>query len=273
MTEHSAPPGTALITGASSGIGAAFAERLARDQYNLILVARRREQLEALAKELRATRHITAEVLPADLTRAEDLSRVEQRVMASGDLTLLVNNAGAGAYKPFVNLEAELAEALIRLQVVAVTRLCRAALPGMISRQQGAIINVSSRLAFSGALPSPPLPKRAVYAASKAFVNVFTQLLHDELRGTGVHVQALCPGLVRTAFHASMGVDPDSFPQHAVMTPENVVAASLAGLRAGEVICIPALDDPACIATLQKSEKELLAHSGSGMPASRYLAP
>ena len=169
----------AFVTGASSGIGAAFAERLARDRYNLVIIARRRERLEALAQRLQQSQHVSVEVLAADLTQPDQLRAVEKRVAEDAALELLVNNAGFGGYMPFVTLDPNRAEELIRLQVLAVTRLTRAALPGMVARGHGTIVNVSSRLAFSAPLPSPPLPKRAVYAATKAFINTFTQILHN----------------------------------------------------------------------------------------------
>jgi len=269
MTESSARP-RALVTGASSGIGAAFAERLARDQHDLIIVARRRERLEALAKRLHETYHITVEVMVTDLSEPGDLHEVETRIAEDTALELLVNNAGFGGYMPFVALDPDRAEELIRLQVVAVTRLTRAALPGMIARGHGAIINVSSRLAYSAALSSPTMPKRATYAATKAYVNTFTQLLHDELAGTGVRMQALCPGVVRTEFHERMGQDPSRIPAAIVMTPEDIVEASLAGLRLGEVICVPALDDPNLLTHIQQDERQLWEHSNGNTIANRY---
>ncbi len=260
----------ALVTGASSGIGAAFAERLARDQYDLIVVARRRERLEALAQRLHEHHHVTAEVLVADLTQPDQLHTVESRIAEDTALELLVNNAGFGGYMPFIALDPDRAEELIRLQVVAVTRLTRAALPGMVARGHGAIINVSSRLAFSAALSSPTMPKRATYAATKAYINTFTQILHDELAGTGVRVQALCPGVVRTEFHERMGQDPSRIPAAIVMSPEDIVEASLAGLRLGEVICVPALDDPSLVAQIQQDERQLWEHSNGNTIARRY---
>src|SRR5262245_12763123 len=176
ITETTARP-RALVTGASSGIGAAFAERLAHDHYDLIIVARRRERLETLAQRLQQKHSITVEALAADLTQPGDLQAVEQRIVADPALELLINNAGFGGYMSFAGLDPDRAEELIRLQVVAVTRLTRAALPGMIKRSRGAIINVSSRLALSASLSSPPLPKRAVYAATKAYINTFSQIL------------------------------------------------------------------------------------------------
>jgi hypothetical protein len=260
----------ALVTGASSGLGAAFAERLAHDHYDLILVARRRDRLEELAQRLRAAHAVTVEVLAADLTQATGLKAVEERIAAAPALALLVNNAGFGGYQPFITLDPDRADELIRLQVIAVTRLTRAALPGMIARGQGAVINVSSRLAYSATLPSPPLPKRATYAATKAFVNAFTQILANELEGTGVRVQALCPGLVQTEFHEQAGVDPARLPAGSVMSPEDVVQASLAGLAVGEVVCLPALADPALLARVDESQRQLFDQTRSGRLADRY---
>jgi short-subunit dehydrogenase len=259
------------VTGASSGIGAAFAERLARDHYDLVIVARRRERLEALAQRLQEEQQVTVEVVVADLTQPDALRALEKRVAEDTALDLLVNNADFGGYMPFATLDPDRAEELIRLQVVAVTRLTRAALPGMVARGQGAIINVSSRLALSGSLASPQLPKRATYAATKAYINTFTQILQSELEGTGVRVQALCPGVVRTEFHQRMGMDPGQFPAAMVMKSEAIVDAALAGLRLGEVICVPALDDPDLLAQLTASERRVLEHSNSGTLAQRYL--
>jgi uncharacterized protein len=171
---------------------------------------------------------------------------------------------------PFLKLDPDLAEELIRLQVVAVTRLTRAALPGMVERGRGAIINVSSRLAFSASLSSPTMPQRAVYAATKAYINTFTQILASELAGTGVQVQALCPGVVRTEFHERMGMDPNVFPAGIVMSPQDVVEASLAGLRLGEVVCIPALEDPDLVSALDESQRRLLENGRGGTIARRY---
>jgi short-subunit dehydrogenase len=259
----------ALVTGASSGIGQAFAERLARDGYDLILVARRRDRLEALAGRLREESSVSVDVLAADLTKSDELQKVENRIAREPALDLLVNNAGFGAYMPFVELAPGRAEELIRLQVLAVTLLTRAALPGMIARGKGAVINVSSRLAFSASLPSPPLPKRAVYAATKSYINTFSRIVANELAGTGVRVQALCPGVVRTEFHEVQGMDASRFPV-GIMSPEDLVAASLAGLERDEVVCIPALDDPGLLAAVEASERRLFETSTGGEPSKRY---
>ena len=223
----------ALVTGASSGLGAAFAEALARRGFDLVIVARRRERLQTLAEELRDRYEIAVQVLVADLTQAADLQAVESHTASDAALTILVNNAGFGTTGRFAALDPDRDEAEVRLNVVALSRLTRAALPGMIARGLGGIINVSS---VSGLLPGP---YHATYGASKAFVNSFTEALHEELRGTGVRVQALCPGFTRTEFQERAGVASRNVPAFAWMTPEYVVEASLTGLRRGTLVCVP----------------------------------
>jgi len=262
----------ALVTGASSGIGAAFAERLAQDGYDLIILARRRERLESLAEQLQVNHHANVEVIVADLSKSGDLRTVEKRLAEDTALELLVNNAGFGAYMPFVQLDPDKAEELINVQVLAVARLTRATLPGMIARGRGSIINVSSRLAFSGSMGSSQLPKRATYVGTKAFINAFTQLLQSELEGTGVRMQALCPGVVRSEFHERVGMDPNRFPPQIIMRAEDLVQASLAGLKSGEVICIPALEDTDLLKQLQEDERRLFETSATGKVATRYTA-
>jgi uncharacterized protein len=250
----------ALVTGASSGIGRAFAQRLARDGWNLILVARRQERLEELARQNEKD-GAKAEILVLDLATHEGLAAVERRA-AAGDLTMLVNDAGFQTYMPFVELDPDRAEAQINVHVTAIVRLSRAALPAMLARRSGAIVNVSSMLAFSAGMDHPFLPKRATYAATKAFVNVFTETLSGELAGTGVKVQALCPGVVRTEFHDVDG-KPVLRPKVPVMEPEDVVEASLAGLALGEVICSPSLADTSLL-DREREARRALFDAGRG---------
>ena len=260
----------ALVTGASSGIGATFAERLAQDGYDLVIVARRRDRLESLAEQLQAKHSVSVEVMVANLSQPNEIQIVEKRLAEDSALELLVNNAGFGGYMPFVGLDPATAEELINLKVLAVTRLTRAALPGMIARRHGFVINVSSRLAFSGSMGSSQLPKRAVYAGANAFITTFTQLLQGELEGSGVQVQALCPGVVATEFHEQVGIDPNRYPAAIVMKPEDVVQASLAGLKLGEVICVPAMEDPSVLTQIQESEKRFFELTRTGKVALRY---
>jgi uncharacterized protein len=243
----------ALITGASSGIGAAFAERLAREGHDLVLVARRRDRLEALAERLQREFDIDAEVMAVDLTDCGDLAEVEARVANDESLVLLVNNAGFGGYGPFVSIEPNVVDDLINIHVRAVTRLTRAALPGMVRRDAGSVINIASLLALSGTLPPNPLPHRAVYAGAKAFMLAFTQALAGELNATGVRVQICLPGMVHTEFHTVQGFDTVQIgPQK--MTATDVVTASLAGLSLGELVCIPALADTALLQRLAEAQ-------------------
>lgn len=260
----------ALVTGASSGIGAAFAERLAKDGYDLIVVARRSDKLEELAQHLQKSYPVGVEVLVADLSQHDSLKTVEKRIADDSSLEMLVNNAGFGGYMSFVELDPDKAEELIHVKVLAVTRLTRAALPGMIARRQGSVINVSSRLAFSESTGSSQLPKRAVYVGANAFINTFSQLLQSELEGTNVRVQALCPGVVQTEFHEHVGIDPNRYPAAIVMKPEDVVQASLVGLELGEVICIPAMEDMELLIQIQESHKQLFEQTRSGRIDERY---
>ena len=257
----------AVVTGASSGIGQAYAERLAREGFDLVLVARRRERLEALAKRLRDEARVAVEVLPADLANDPDLARVEARVAGERSLDLLVNNAGFGAYMPFARLAPERAEELVRVHVLAPTRLSRAAVPGMIENKSGAIVNVASMLAFSASLPPEPLPNRVVYAAAKAYLVAFSQALAAELASSGVRVQALCPGIVATEFHVVQGA-PGPLP--GAMDPAEVVHASLAALRSGEVVCAPTVEDVEKLRSVTESGRALFAGRPAGSLASRY---
>ncbi len=254
MTPASPVRPRALVTGASSGIGAAYAERLANDGHDLVLVARRRQRLQDMAERLSDKFGVNVEAIAADLTDPSDLDALEARV-ADEALSLLVN-AGFGGYNPFVSLEPDVIDDLIDVHIRAVTRLTRAALPGMVGRGAGAVINIASMLAFSGTLPPNPLPHRAVYAGAKAYLLTFTQALAGELRGTGVRVLVCLPGIVATEFHTIQGIDASKIA--AKMTADDIVTASLAGLAQGEVACIPALADPALLDMLGEAQRTVL---------------
>ncbi|MGH9183922.1 MAG: SDR family NAD(P)-dependent oxidoreductase [Acidimicrobiales bacterium] len=235
------------MTGASSGIGEAFARRLAASGTDLVLVARRVDRLQALAGELGPEHGVEVEVVGADLTDAVALTTVERRLAdADSPVDLLVNNAGFGTAGPFATLPMEGEEREIVLNVVAVVRLTRAALPPMLERGGGAIVNVSSTAGFQ------PLPQLATYAASKAFVTSFTQAVAEEVRGRGVAVQALCPGLTRTEFHqvAGIGVGRAGGGGRGPLWqgPDRVAARSLSALGGSKVVCIPGRLDAAAVA-------------------------
>ncbi len=248
------PAGRALVTGASSGIGAAFADRLAHDGFDLILVARRQDRLEALALRLRDEYGVQTHVLPADLTDPRGLAEVEGCVSRDEGLQMLVNNAGFGGYNPFASIEPLIIDELIDIHIRAVARLTRAVLPGMVSRGIGSVINIASMLAMSGTLPPNPRPYRAVYAGAKAFLVTFTQALAGELIGTPVKVQVCLPGMVHTEFHTVQGFNTDQIGPKK-MTPDDVVTASLSGLNQGEVMCIPALADISLIDRLGEAQR------------------
>jgi uncharacterized protein len=222
----------ALITGASAGIGAAFARRLARDGFGLILVARRRDRLEELARGLG-----DAEVLTADLADDAGMRLVESRIEAEPRLELLVNNAGFGTKKRFFDAPLAGQDQMHRLHVLATMRLSHAALRGMVQRGKGAVINVSSVAAYGIS------PGNTSYCSTKAWMNAFTEGLAVDLRSAGspVRVQALCPGYTITEFHEVMEVDRKSIPAALWMSAEQVVDASLEGLRRGKVFVVPGL--------------------------------
>ncbi len=224
---------SALVTGASSGIGHAFATHLARQAYDLTVVARRRERLDELAKRLSEGYGVQVAVLVADLTQPEGVRDVEEHIRQEHTLDLLVNNAGLGTVGRFAELDPDREGDEIQLNVIALVRLTRAALPGMIDRGQGGVINVSSMAGFQSA------PFNATYGATKAFVNSFTEAVYEELRGTNVKLQALCPGFTRTEFQQSAGINTSHLPSFIWQTAEAVVETSLQALRRGDLFCVP----------------------------------
>jgi short-subunit dehydrogenase len=223
---------TALVTGATAGIGLEFARQLAARGHDLVLVARDVERLERVAEELRTSYDVAAEVLPADLNEPVQLARVEQRL---GDrdrpVDLLVNNAGFGLKGRFVDNPVEAEVAQHDVLVTAVLRLSHAAVRGMVERGHGGIINVSSVAAF--------LP-RGTYSAAKAWVNSFSLWAHNEYGPQGVKVMALCPGFVRTEFHERLGVDRDaSAPRPLWLDPDRLVREALADFDRGRAMSVP----------------------------------
>ena len=249
----------ALITGASSGIGAAFAHKLASQGYNLILVARRSAKLTQLAASLQEEFHINAEVFVADLSQTTDIERIEKQIVGLTNLDLLVNNAGFGDPGLFAENSLTQTTSLIDVHVIASTRLSRAALPGMIARDFGAIINVSSIGAF---MPSPPT--EIIYCATKAYLNVFSEGLqaHLELQGANVQIQALCPGFTYTEFHDNPIYKAQQIktriPKWLWMSSEEVVKESLRNLKRGQVICIPSLKNRVIVALARNALTAIL---------------
>ena len=242
----------ALVTGASSGIGEEFARQLASQGADLVLVARREDALARLAAELRDRHGVGVEVVPADLMRDTGLHEVEQRCT---DIDLLVNNAGFGIAEYVATVDPEHIDGMIRVNVLAVARLARAALPGMLARGHGGILNVSSVAGFS------PSPAFATYNATKAFVTMFTESMALELKGTGVRVQALCPSLTRTGFQAVAGEEAlgtANTPEFLWQEAREVVTASLAGLRRNHVIVTPGVHNKVAVAGMTVLPRSIL---------------
>jgi uncharacterized protein len=225
---------TALVTGASSGIGESFARLLAAGGCDLVLVARRADRLNDLAAGLRDAHKVDVTVLPADLTTDEGIEVVAGR-LSGAPTELLVNNAGRSARGNFAEQPPELVDAQISLNVRALARLARSAVGGMLERGHGGILNVSSMSGFA------PSPGTAVYGATKAFVTSLSESMHAELAGTGVHVTALCPGLTRTEFHAANNVDPGYLPKLAWLDADDVARAGLDAVAAGRAVAVPSV--------------------------------
>ena len=266
MTATQANPnkGTALITGASSGIGAVYADRLARRGFDLILVARNRERLAALAAKLSDETGRKVEVLPADLSDRKDIASVEAVLRTRGDITLLVNNAGFGAAAPLLGSDIDKMEDMIELNVSALTRLTYAAVPGFVERGGGTLVNIASIVAIS------PETLNGVYGGTKAFVLALSQSLQHELKDKGVRVQAVLPGATATEFWGVAGVPMAHLPKEIVMTAQDMVDAALAGLDQGEQVTIPALPDLAEWDAFDAARRAMSGRLSSTAPAARY---
>ncbi len=256
--------GSALITGASSGIGAIYADRLAKRGYDLILVARNQDRLSALAQRLTSETGRSVETIAADLNDKADLARIEIKLRTDTGITLLVNNAGVGAAAPLLASDIEKMDEMIRLNVSALTRLTYAAAPGFVARGGGTIINISSIVAIS------PETLNGVYGGSKAFVLAFSQSLQHELADKGVRIQAVLPGATATEFWDIAGLLVHNLPTAIVMSASDMVDAALAGLDLGEVVTIPSLPDKAEWDGFEAARRAMSGRLSSAKPAARY---
>jgi short-subunit dehydrogenase len=261
--------GTALITGASVGIGATYADRLAGRGYDLILVARNKDQLDALAAKLSAETGVKAEALQADLSKKSDLAKVEQRLRRDGKITMLVNNAGISVNGPLDGVDLDKLETLIALNITAVTRLAGAAIPGFIARKNGALINLASVLAVA------PEISGGAYSGSKAYVVNFTHSLAQELKTAnveGVQIQVVLPGATRTEIWERADMDITKIPASMIMEVDEMVDAALAGFDLGELVTIPALPDAADWEAYETARRALLPNLSKDKAAARYKA-
>jgi short-subunit dehydrogenase len=265
MSSSSLKP-IALVTGASAGIGAVYAQRLAERGYDLILVARRADRLKALSDKPGAAHGTKVEVVEADLTKDADVARVENVLKANPAVTLLVNNAGNATLAPVAKTSEEDAAAMIALNVTALTRLTHSILPAFLSRNEGAIINVASVLSFHA------LPISAIYSGTKGYVMNFSRGLQQELAGTNVRLQLVMPASTATELWDLAGVPLASLNQTAVMTSENLVDAALAGFDKGEDITLPSVADATFWDTFDEARSKLFAAAQTGEPAPRYRA-
>ncbi|MGU3412460.1 SDR family NAD(P)-dependent oxidoreductase [Enterobacteriaceae bacterium C34A] len=253
----------ALVTGATSGIGQAFARRLAGQGYEVIAVGRRQDRLDELAAEFPAgqIRPVTA-----DLTRSEDVERLSE-ICRQEPLSLLINNAGVSHYMGFTDLPVEKASELLQVKVIAPTLLAHAAAPGMVERKSGTIINVAGMLGFGATAPLGQAAGRATYVASLSHLISLSLALSEELKPEGLQVQVLCPGVVATEFHTRQGMDLSAIPR---MSAEDVVTASLKSLEMDEVVCAPGVED---VTLIERALNANLQAFGGQSPklAGRYL--
>ena len=258
--------GAALVTGASSGIGAIYADRLARRGYDLILVARNRGRLDGLAKRLRDETGREVEVVTADLNNKVDLGRIEKLLRTDGRITLLVNNAGVGATAPLLGSDVDKMDDMITLNVGALTRLTYAAAPGFVARGGGTIINIASIVGVA------PEILNGVYGGTKAFVLALSRSLHKELADKNVRIQAVLPGATATDFWGTAGLPVEHLPGEIVMRADDMVDAALAGLDQGELITIPSLPETADWQAYEAARQKLMPNLSRSVPAARYRA-
>jgi len=256
--------GTAVVTGASTGIGALYADRLARRGYDLVLVARNAGRLQAQADHLAGTYGRTVRTLAADLTQGADLRRVEDLLRTDAGITLLVNNAGVGGTGPLLASDVDKMEDMVALNVTALTRLTYAAAPGFVARGRGAFINIASIAAIA------PEVLNGVYGGSKAYVVAFSQSLRHELADKGVRVQVVLPGATATDFWQIAGTPVEHLPSEIVMRAEDLVDAALAGFDQGEFATVPALEDGAKWDAYEAARRAMHPELSRTKPASRY---
>jgi short-subunit dehydrogenase len=256
--------GTALITGASSGIGAIYADRLARRGCDLILVARDRKKLEAVARRLSDDTGRSVRVVAGDLNDKADLARVEEVLRSDASITMLVNNAGVGAPTSLLDSDIDRLDQMVGVNVTALVRLTYAVLPALVKRGGGAVINIASVLGIV------PELLNGVYGATKAFVIAFSRSLQKEFGEQHLRVQAVLPGATATGFWDVAGTPLDQVPHEMVMKADAMVDAALAGFDQGEVFTIPSLPDVAEWDAYEAARQKLIPKLSLSSPAARY---
>jgi short-subunit dehydrogenase len=256
--------GTAVITGASSGIGAVYARRLADRGYDLVLIARRADKLAEVAERIRSKTGRNVDLFPADLSDELDLARVEVFLKETPGITLLVNNAGLGGALKLLDSDIDQMTSMISLNVTALTRLTYAVVPQFVKRGAGTIINIGSIVAIN------PEALNGVYGGTKAFVLAFSQNLKNELKGTGVKVQVVMPGATATDFWDLSGRPLEQLPSGIVMSSEDLVDAALIGLDRGEFASIPSLQDGGLYDAYESSRQAMIGSLSNAVPAPRY---
>jgi uncharacterized protein len=257
-------PGTAVITGASSGLGKVYADRLAQRGYHLFLVARRADRLRTVTESLQAKYGIEANFIVADLGNSADLQRVADIISTDSRVSVLVNNAGTASLVPSVAISLADLDAQLNVNARAVSHLSQAILPGFIKRDAGTIINIGSVLSFSA------LPISTSYSATKAHVMLYTIGLQQELAGTNIRVQLVLPASTATEIWDVAGIGVHALDQATVMTAEDCVDAALAGLDQGEAVTLPSVEDFKLWADFDALRNKMLAASQTSEPASRY---
>jgi short-subunit dehydrogenase len=261
------PKGIAVVTGASAGIGAVYADRLARRGYDLLLVARNQARLDQLAKRIAGATGRVVRTVAADLNNKADLKRIETIVATDPGITMLVNNAGVGALEPLLQSDVDAMEEMISLNVTALMRLTYAAAPALVSRGGGTIINIASAVAIA------PEILNGVYGGTKAFVLALGQSLHKELADKNVRIQTVLPGATATHFWEAAGGAVDNLPASMVMRSDDLVDAALAGFDQGETVTIPSLPDAAHWASYEAARQTLMPNLSLSSVPLRYRTP
>jgi short-subunit dehydrogenase len=263
-TSANSVQGTAIVTGASSGLGKVYADRLAKRGYDLILIARRGDRLDELAKQLRRDQGVSVETLVADLGNPADLKRVADSIAANNRIAMLVNNAGTSKYAPSSQVPLADVDQQLAVNSKALTHLSLAVLPGFRERNRGTIINIGSVLSFY------VTPNTTAYSGTKGQVMLFTLGLQQEVADTKITVQLVLPAATATEIWDVAGVGLKALDPATIMTAEDCVDAALAGLDRGEAVTLPSVDDPQLWAAFDDARVKLFAASQTGKPATRY---